>query len=323
VGVRDGLIGFRPRSARRRVVAVGAAVTAGVGLAAQARLNGELGARLGDGVAASLASTTAGLVLLLALVPVLPAGRRGLRSVGVALRSGTLRWWHCLGGVGGALFVASQGISVGALGVAVFTVAIVAGSAIGGLVADRWGLGPGGRHRISPARVGGATACVAAVAVAVSDRLGVPGTAALVVLPLLAGIAVATQSALNGRVGAAARSPWPATLVSFVVAELTLAVVVLAGIAVRGAPGDHLPAEPWLYAAGLIGIGVIATAARVVGQVGVLVFSLASVAGQLLGALALDALSAGPVPTVAVWIGTAVTFGAVALAACAGRRQTP
>lgn len=297
-------------------------MAAGAGLAGQARLNGELGARIGDGVAASLASTTAGLVLLLALVPALPAGRRGLKSVGAALRTGNLRWWHCLGGIGGAVFVASQGISVGALGVAVFTVAIVAGSAIGGLVADRSRLGPGGRHRITPARVGGALACVAAVAIAVADRLGVPGTTALVVLPLLAGFAVATQSALNGRVGAAARSPWPATLVSFFVAELTLAVVLLAGISVRGAPIDRLPPEPWLYAAGLIGIGVIATAARVVGQVGVLVFSLASVAGQLLGALALDALTGGPTPTVAVWVGIAVTFGAAALAAVPGSRAT-
>jgi hypothetical protein len=43
-----------------------------------ARLNGELGARLGDGIAASLASTTAGMAVLLALVPTLPSGRRGL-----------------------------------------------------------------------------------------------------------------------------------------------------------------------------------------------------------------------------------------------------
>jgi bacterial/archaeal transporter family-2 protein len=320
VSALDGLVEPRVARGRRRALAVGAAVSAGVGLAAQARLNGELGARLGDGVAASLASTTAGLVVLLVLVPALPSGRRGLRSVRAELRAGGLRWWHCCGGVGGALFVASQGISVGALGVAVFTVAIVAGSAIGGLGADRWGLGPGGRHRITSARAGGALACIAAVAVAVSDRLGGQGTVVLVILPLLAGIAVATQSALNGRVGAAARSPWPATLVSFAVAEATLAAVVLVGLAVRGAPVDRLPAEPWLYAAGVIGIVVIATAARVVGQVGVLVFSLASVAGQLLGALALDALTAGPRPTVAVWIGTAVTFGAVALAARPGRR---
>jgi transporter family-2 protein len=292
---------------------------AGVGLAAQARLNGELGAWMGDGVAASLASTTAGMAVLLVLVPALPAGRRGFGLLRTELRAGRLRWWHCCGGVGGALFVAGQGISVGTLGVAVFTVAVVAGSTIGGLVADRCGLGPGGRHRITSARAGGALLCVAAVGVAVLDRLGAPGTAALVLLPLLAGIAVATQSALNGRVGAAGRSPWPATLVSFVVAELTLTVVVLAQLAVRGAPVDRLPAQPWLYAAGLIGIGVIATAARVVGRIGVLVFSLASVAGQLVGALALDALTAGPRPTVAVWIGTAVTFAAVALAARPGR----
>ena len=304
-------------------MAVGAAVSAGVGLAAQARLNGELGAQLGDGVAASLASTTAGMVVLLVLVPTLPAGRHGLRRVGAALRTGGLRWWHCCGGVGGALFVASQGVSVGALGVAVFTVAIVGGTAVGSLVADRWGLGPGGRHPITSARVGGALACVAAVAVAVHDRLGGQGTLMLVGLPLLAGIAVAVQSALNGRVGASARSPWPATLVSFVVAELTLAIALLVELAVRGAPAGRLPAEPWLYAAGLIGIGVIATATRVVGQVGVLVFSLASVAGQLLGALALDTVTAGPRPSAATWIGTVVTFGAVVLAARPSNRHDP
>ena len=307
----------RARAARRRerVVAVGAAVSAGAGLAVQARLNGELGARLGDGVTASLASTTVGMVVLLVLVPTLPAGRRGLRFIRAALRTGRLRWWHCCGGVGGALFVASQGISVGAVGVAVFTVVVVGGTAVGSLSADRWGLGPGGRHPITSARVGGAVACVAAVAVAVHDRLGGHGAVTLVVLPLLAGIAVAVQSALNGRVGAAARSPWPATLVSFGIAEVTLGIAVLTELAVRGGLAGPLPAEPWLYAAGVVGIGVIATAARFVGQVGVLVFSLASVAGQLLGALALDTLAAGPRPSVATVIGTAVTFGAVVLAA--------
>jgi transporter family-2 protein len=290
-------------------------VAAGAGLAVQARLNGELGTRLGDGVAASLASTTAGMVVLLALVPTVAAGRRGLRFVGAALRTGGLRWWHCCGGVGGALFVAGQGVSVGALGVAVFTVAVVGGTAVGSLVADRAGLGPGGNHPITAGRVGGAVACVAAVAIAAHDRLGGQGTLLLVGLPLLAGVAATVQSALNGRVGAAARSPWPATLVSFVVAEVALGLALLVGWGVRGAPAGRLPAEPWLYAAGLVGIVVIATAARFVGQVGVLVFSLASVAGQLLGALALDTLTAGPEPSVATWIGTAVTFGAVVLAA--------
>jgi len=301
------------------VVAIAAAMVAGVGLAAQARLNGELGARLGNGVEASLVTTAIGLAVLLALVPTLPSGRRGLRQVREALRTGGLRWWHCIGGVCGALFVASQGISVGALGVAVFTVAVVGGTAAGSLAADRWGLGPGGRSPVTPARAGGALLCVAAVALAGQDRLGGAGTPALIVLPLIAGVAIAIQTAINGRVAAVAGSPWPATLVNFTVAGCTLALALLVMLAVRGLPGGRLAVEPWLLAAGLIGIGVIAVATLAVRHVGVLVFGLASVAGQLLGAVAIDTVAPGPRPTPATWLATAVTFGAVVLAARGGR----
>jgi transporter family-2 protein len=114
---------------------------------------------------------------------------------------------------------------------------------------------PSGRRGLgSPSRVGGALVCVAAVAV--HDRLGGHGALALVVLPVVAGIAVAIQSALNGRVGAAAGSPWPATLVNFAVAALTLAVALLVELSVRGVPSGKLTGAPWLYAAGLIGIVV-------------------------------------------------------------------
>jgi transporter family-2 protein len=296
-------------------VAVGAAVSAGVALAVQARLNGEVGARLGDGIAAGLISSAIGMTVLLALVPTLPAGRRGLGLIRSALRTGGLRWWHCLGGVSGALFVASQGISVGALGVAVFTVAVVGGTAAGSLGVDRMGMGPSGRHPISATRVGGALICVLAVVVAVHDRLGRPGTLALVVLPVLAGAAIAVQSALNGRVGAAAGSPWPAALVNALVAGSSLAAALLVELFVRGFPNGRLPAEPWLYAAGFIGIPVIAVATLVVRYVGVLVFGLASVSGQLVGAVILDLVTPGPRPSVATWIGTAITLAAVVIAA--------
>jgi transporter family-2 protein len=141
------------------------------------------------------------------------------------------------------------------------------------------------------------------------------------VLPLLAGVAIAVQSALNGRLGAAAGSPWPAALVNFVLAELTLGVALLVERAVHGAPTAREAVQPWLFAAGLIGIGVVATTAGLVGRVGVLVFSLASVAGQLLGALALDTLTAGPRPSAATVLGTVLTFGAVVLAVRPGRRN--
>jgi bacterial/archaeal transporter family-2 protein len=289
-------------------------VAAGIGLAGQARLNGELGARLGDGVGATLASTTVGLVLLLAVIPVLPVGRRGLRLVHTAVRAKELRWWQLLGGVAGAGFVASQGTTISSLGVAAFTVAAVGGTAVGSLAADRFGLGPSGRHPVTPARMGGGAACVVAVAVAGRGSPGGHGASVLVLLPLVAGAAVAVQSALNGRVGAVAGSPWPATLVNFVVATLTLTIALTVRLVFRGSPAGRLPAEPLLYLAGLIGIGVIVVATLAVRHIGVLVFGLASVAGQLLGAVLLDVLTPGPRPAPTTYAGAAITFAALALA---------
>jgi transporter family-2 protein len=306
------------KSDTRRTAAVAVAVVANVGGAVQTRLNGELGARLHDGIAAPLTTTLVGMVLLFAVVPALAPGRRALGEVRAALKSGTLRWWHCLGGMSGALFVAGQGISATTLGVAVFTVAVVAGTSTGSLLVDRWGLGPSGRHPLTVARVGGAVVCVVAVAVAGHDRLDTRGLI-LVALPLLAGAAIAWQTAVNGRVGAVAGSPIAATLVNFVVAVLTLALAFLIDVALHGLPVGALPSEPWLYSAGVLGIGLIVVAAAVVPHTGVLVYGLAGVSGQLLGAVGVHTVvGAGSGP--ATWLALGLTFGAVAMVARA-RRQ--
>jgi bacterial/archaeal transporter family-2 protein len=113
-------------------------------MAVQARVNGELGARLSDGIAAATISFGIGLAILSVFILLTSAGRRGLQAVQSALRSGTLRWWHLLGGVCGGFVVATQGLTVATLGVAVFTVALVAGQSASSLVVDRSGLSPGG-----------------------------------------------------------------------------------------------------------------------------------------------------------------------------------
>ncbi|MFJ5986087.1 DMT family transporter [Lentzea sp. NPDC092896] len=294
-----------------RTAAVVVAVVVSTGGAVQARLNGELGARVHDGIAAPLITTAIGLVILAVVIPSLPAGRRALGEVQAAFRTGTLRWWHGLGGMCGAFFVASQGLSVGSLGVAVFTVAVVAGNTTGSLLVDRWGLGPSGHHPVTRARLGAAAVCVAAVAIAGGGRLDAQGTV-LIVLPLVAGAALAWQTAVNGRVGAAG-SVMAATLLNFVVAVLTLTAVFLAEVAVRGLPAGVFPREPWLYSAGLIGISLIVVAAAVVAHTGVLVFGLASVSGQLLGAAGVD-LVVGDRIGVATWIALGLTFAAVVIA---------
>ncbi|MFD9702492.1 DMT family transporter [Lentzea sp. NPDC059081] len=296
-----------------RTAAVAVAVVVSTGGAVQARVNAELAARLHDGIAAPLVTTAIGLALLAAVVPALPAGRRALGAVRTAFRTGRMRWWHGLGGMCGALFVASQGLSVGSLGVAVFTVAVVAGTTTGSLLIDRWGLGPSGRHPVTRARIGAAAVCVAAVAVAGSGELDARGVA-LIVLPLVAGAALAWQTAVNGRVGAQAGSVLAATVLNFVVAVLTLSAMFLAEVAVRGLPAGALPREPWLYSAGLIGISLIVVAAAVVPRTGVLLFGLASVCGQLLGAAGVD-LAVGFRPAVTTWVALGLTLVAVVIAA--------
>jgi transporter family-2 protein len=297
----------------RQTFAVAAAALVGVGLAFQARVNGELGTRLDDPIAASLISSGVGLVILLAVVPTTRTGRRALARIRQALLEDRLRWWQCLGGLSGALFVASQGASVGPLGVGVFTVAVVGGTSAGSLAVDRAGLGPGGQRPITVARVVGAVACVAAVGLAGQDRLSHPATLTLLGLPVVAGIAVAVQAALNGRVGVAAGSPWAAALVNSVVAMCALCLALVVDVALRGWPTGPFQQELWLYSGGLVGVGVITIATSVVRRIGVLVFGLASVSGQLVGAVILDALGAHR-PSTSTLIAVVITLAAVVLA---------
>ncbi|WBQ07504.1 DMT family transporter [Kribbella sp. CA-293567] len=308
---------------RSELPLVGLAALGGVGLAVQARLNGDLGASLGDGIVASMISTGTGILLLLAIVPTSRGGRRALRQLREALRVQGLRWWQCLGGVSGALYVVSQGVSVSSLGVGIFVVAVVGGTSAGSLAVDRVGLGPGGPLPITARRVTGATTGVVAIAIAGQDQLTGDSSLWLLALPVAAGLALSVQSALNARVGAIAGSPWAAALVNFVVAGCTLCIALPIEILIRGGgPPGRLPAEPWLYCGGFIGVAIIAIATTVVRRLGVLVFGLVSIVGQLLGAVLLDVFGAHR-PPVTTWLAIALTLGAVAVTMLPVKPQPP
>lgn len=307
---------IRPPSARR-FVGVGLATTAGVAVAGQSRINGELGVRLADGVAAAVVSFGLGLLVLLVLVPATPGGRRGLAALRAALTAGTLRPWQCLGGLCGAFLVTTQGLTVGVLGVAVFTVAVVAGQSASSLIVDRAGIGPSGRQPVTVRRLFGAGLTVLAVGLAVGDRLGDSAALTLAVLPLLAGFAVAWQQAVNGLVGRAAGSALTATLVNFTVGTLALLAAFAVDVAIRGLPTGAPPAEPWLYLGGPIGIVFIAIAAATVEFTGVLLFGLATIAGQVIGAVLLDVTlpTAASRPDAVTLLGATLTLAAVLVAA--------
>ena len=290
-------------------LAVAATVLAGVGVATQSRVNGELGQRLDDGFTAALVSFSSGWVLLLVIVLSTRRGRAAVRRIPAALRAHELPWWMLLGGAAGGFFVLSQGLVAGILGVAVFTVALVSGQTVTGMVADARGFAGA---RVAPptlARLSGATLTVLAVTVAVAGDLGgsIPWPA--LILPLLAGVGAGMQQAMNGRVRQVSGSPLAATLVNFTVGTAALLVVTVGSLAVNGLPQSP-PTEAYLYAGGAIGVVFIAIQAAAVARVGVLLLGMCLVLGQLMAAVVFDSVAAiGPAlqpQTVAAVVLTAV-----------------
>ncbi|MEH1013351.1 DMT family transporter [Micromonospora sp. CPCC 206060] len=299
-------------------LALGLVVLGGVASAAQGLVNAELGERVGNPTIGAVVNNLGGCLLIgvgLLLARPVRAALAGLRHAG-------LPWWAYLGGLGGAVIVVVASYVVPVLGVALFTIAQVAGSSFGGLAVDRTGLAPTGRLALTPARVTGALLGIGAVALAQTGRPLGELAVAPVLLAVAGGIAVAGQAALNGRVGAAVGGA-AATVVNFAVGTpAILAVAALAG-AFGNLAGLSWPAQPYLYLGGLCGVAIVAALLVGVRSVGVLRTGLALVAGQLAGALLLDAVvPTGPGPSLPVLAGAVLTLVAV-LVAGIGRRARP
>lgn len=298
------------------------ALACGALTALQSRINGQLAHALDDPFTAAAISFGSGLVILLVVLAAWRPGRAGIGRVVVALRERRIAWWMLFGGLAGAWFVTTQGLSVAVVGVALFTVAIVAGQTLGGIVFDLLGLGPGGRRPLTPTRVIGAVLALAAVGWAVSAQVGGNVPVLLMLLPFTAGLGAAWQQAVNGRVRSAAESALTATVGNFAVGTAALVVVMLVHAASVGWP-ESMPTEPWLYAGGAIGCVFIAGQAVLVRIVGVLVLALCGVAGQLAAALSLDlfAPTAGRPVDPATIGGTLLALVAVVIASVGWTRR--
>lgn len=274
------------------------AASSGAIIGLQSRANGELAHELGNSREAALVSFGSGFLILMVVAVLSPRLRAGLRRILESVRDGRLPRWQTLAGMMGAFFVIVQAYAVPIEGVAIFSVATVAGQSAMSLVVDRLGIRSGVSHRITPRRVVTAFVTVSAVAVSVADRIdGAAGPVTL--LAFVAGCVVAVQRALNAHITDYSEHSYATTWLNFATGVLFLLVANFAFGSQELAPLPfHVDTWWWLYSGGAIGILYIATAAVLVQRLGVLLFTATSVGGQLLGALLIDL--AFPAPGVSI-----------------------
>jgi transporter family-2 protein len=296
-----------PSAGTRTLIAAPIAVVVGATISVQSRINGELSHASGSSLLAAWWTMASGLVLLSIAMLVDPRARRGLRAIRDGVVTRRLPVWTLTGGIFGGTFLVCQSLVVPLTGVAIFVVGSIAGQTTSSLLVDRLGISASGVRPVSVARVIGALIAVAAVAVGVSGR-SQEGTLSLglAALAFLAGSCVAPQQAVNGRTAVLGRSPIASAFVNFVGGMLMLStalVVMLASGALRIVPLYEPPW--WALLGGICGAALVGMSAFVVPTLGLLIFSLLSVAGQLASGFLIDLLA----PTVGASVGLRLALG--------------
>lgn len=270
-------------------IAMALAVAVGVLTAAQARINGNLGTRLDNSFVAAFISFGSGLIAISAITASTKSGRQGAARLLSGVRDRSIPWWMLTGGIAGAFSVATQGLTVGIIGVALFTVGIVAGQALCGLIIDRIGYGPAGAVAVTIGRAAGAGLALAAVAVTLTGDLLSRTPWWMLFMPFGVGVGIAYQQATNGRLGLKVGNPMTATLMNFIGGTFILSIAAIIAVSVKGQTNPW-PTEPWIYLGGVMGVAYIFVSAAIVHRIGVLLLGLASVVGQLITSVIIDAM---------------------------------
>ena len=277
----------------RRATAAGYAGLAMAGFAGavnsvQTFLNGRLAGDLGS---AALAAAVNNGLALGALLVVGAATGAPARLASAARRGRRPRWWELATAATGAAFVIITTTLAPEVGIALLTVAVVCGQSAASLVLDGLGLNAGGKRPFTVRRVLGAALAVVAVAVGAAGghddvRVG------LLLLGVAGGVAFALQQMAVGYMTRSTGEPFAGATLAVAMAGLGIWLFALATTGGSAPGGWSAPPLHWI--GGLLGAVVVSVVARVVGPLGALRLTLALVAGQSLGALALDI--AAPVP---------------------------
>ena len=271
----------------------GLAALSGVMIALQARANGELSYRLDNAPQAALVSFSSGLFFITIYAIFSPKIKEGIRRLRSAVSSGEIPKIRLLAGSLGGAFVALQTSVVPLIGVALYSVASIAGQSAVSLLVDRIGLTGGGVKLISPRRIAAAFITVIAVLVSVLDKLEADNFQLFaLLLAVIAGALVGVQRALNGQINEHSQNSYTTSLLNFITGTSFLTLFIIILIAIGRVELQPLPIGPWwIYTGGIIGVIYIAATSLIVQHLGVLTFTLFSVGGQLIASLLLDIYS--------------------------------
>lgn len=285
------------------------AALSGLLIAMQARANGELSHRMGNPIEAALVSFGSGLLIISIISLFTPAIRNGMKNLKGAVSRKEIPVWTLFAGMLGGSFVAVQTQIVPIIGVAIYSVASIAGQTAASLIVDRIGLTGGGKKEITIRRVAAAGVTVLAVLVSVLDRIEAENLSLFaVIFGCFAGAIVGVQRALNGQINESTHQSFATSWLNFIMGTTFLFILLSIGVAINRAEIVALPSGPWwMYMGGTIGVIYIAFTSTIVQHLGVLTFTLISVGGQLVGSLLIDLYS----PTQGVQISTYLVTGIV------------
>jgi len=262
----------------------------GVLIAGQSRINGELSAQMGDSLEAALVSFGSGLIFVSLISAFRKDVRAGFKDIFKAVKNKDLSWWRLGAGVLGASFVAMQTHVVPIVGVALFTVASLAGQTAISLWVDHVGLMGSGKNVVTIRRVVAAVITVLAVIISAWDRFSMSNFSPLAIfLAIVAGGWVGVQRALNGQINNYSNKSFATSQLNFITGTSFLLLLLIS----RSLFTDHsimnFASGPWwMFLGGSMGVVYIAFSAVAVQHLGVLDFTLFSVGGMLFGSLLID-----------------------------------
>jgi len=285
------------------------AALSGILISMQARANGELSLRLNNGLQAAFISFSSGLLIIAIISIFSPTIKSGAKRLRTAVAAKEIAPWTLFAGALGGAFVAVQTQIVPLIGVAIYSVASIAGQGATSLIVDRIGLTGGGKKPISPRRIAAAVVTVLAVLVSVLDRIDAKDLSFIaVVLAGVAGAIVGVQRAMNGLINEHSKQSFTTSLLNFIMGSSVLGIALLVAVAIGKVEFVPLPSGPWwIYMGGTIGVIYIAFTSTIVQHLGVLTFTLFSTGGQLVGALLIDIYS----PTKGVSVSAYLVSGIV------------